>query len=208
MATVPTLLMRTGDFSELLAANNGILTGARIIRDPRTGLPFPGNVIPADRLSPNGRALLNAFPAPTPGFRQGALNWIGTVPVFNDQRKDSIKVDWVVSNDHRLAVRHSWLPNVWNEPQAMALYSNVWQYPGRTMAASFTSTLSNSLVNEIHVFLWGHRARTIHRTANLRDLPGRSRRHSVSAAESGGPHLRAAVSRDEAGSGEAAQRQR
>ena len=148
MATVPTPLMRTGDFSELLVANNGILTGARIVRDPRTGLPFAGNVIPADRLSPNGRALLNAFPMPTPGFRQGAFNWIGTVPVFNDQRKDSIKVDWVINNDHRLAVRHSWLPNIWNDPQAMALYSNVWQYPGRTLAASFTSTLSNSLVNE------------------------------------------------------------
>ena len=148
MATVPSLAMRNGDFSELLNPANPFFNRVRTIIDPRTRLPFPGNIIPADRLSPNGRALLNAYPAPTPGFRQGAQNWIGTFPTFNDQRKDSIKIDYIASTNHRLAVRHSWLPNVWNEPQAMGLYSNVWQYPARTVASTFTSTLSNSWVNE------------------------------------------------------------
>src|SRR5262245_32086779 len=55
---VPTAAMRNGDFSALLPS--------RVIRDPLTGLPFPGNIIPAARFSAQGRALLNAFPQPVP----------------------------------------------------------------------------------------------------------------------------------------------
>ena len=143
---VPTLAMRNGDFSALLPG--------RVVRDPLTGLPFPGNIIPADRMSPQGRALLNAYPLPTPGFQQGANNWIGSPATFNDTRKDSIKIDWVPSSAHRVNVRHTWAPNIWNDPEPLEVYSTVWDYPGRTMAATVTSTLSSSLINEF-TFSWG-----------------------------------------------------
>ena len=107
-------------------------------RIPLTGQPFPGNIIPQDRISPQGRALLNAYPLPIPGFQQGANNWIGNPSVFNNQRKDSIKIDCVPTSDHRLAVRHTWAPNVWNDPEPMAVYSTIWDYPGRTLAATLT----------------------------------------------------------------------
>ena len=42
LSTVPSLAMRAGDFSEL----------NRVIYDPLTGQPFPGNVIPAQPLRP------------------------------------------------------------------------------------------------------------------------------------------------------------
>ena len=143
---VPTAAMRNGDFSALLPG--------RVIRDPLTGLPFPGNMIPQDRISPQGRALLNAFPSPIPGFQQGANNWIGNPAQFNNQRKDSVNVDWVPTSNHRLAVRHTWAPNVWNDPEPLTVYSTIWDYPGRTLAATFTSTLSSSLINEFS-FSWG-----------------------------------------------------
>jgi hypothetical protein len=143
---VPTAAMRNGDFSALLP-------GRRII-DPLTGQPFAGNIIPADRISPTGRALLNAYPLPVPGFQQGANNWIGAPKRFNDTRKDSIKIDWVPSANHRLAVRHTWAPNIWNDPEPLEAYATVWDYPGRTAAATFTSTLSSSLINEF-TFSWG-----------------------------------------------------
>ena len=145
-AIVPTAAMRNGDFSALLPG--------RVIRDPATGLPFPGNIIPAEKMSAQGRALLNAFPLPTPGFSQGANNWIGNPAVFNNQRKDSLKIDWVPNTSHRLAVRHTWAPNVWNDPEPMGVYSTIWDYPGRTLAATLTSTLTNSLINEFS-FSWG-----------------------------------------------------
>jgi hypothetical protein len=151
---VPTAAMRNGDFSELLNPANPFFGRARIIRDPLTGLPFENNIIPANRISPNGRALLNAYPLPIPGFQQGANNWIGAPEVFNRQRKDSIKIDYVLNNSTRFAVRHTWAPNIWNDPEAVSVYSTVWKYPGRTLAATMTSTLTNSLINEF-TFSWG-----------------------------------------------------
>jgi len=68
---VPSLAMRQGDFSELLGPNIFFNT-PRVIKDPSTGAPFPNNVIPTSRLSPNGIGLLNIFPAPN---TSGALNY-------------------------------------------------------------------------------------------------------------------------------------
>ena len=143
---VPTQAMRNGDFSALLPG--------RVIRDPLTNLPFPNNQIPLSRISPNGRALLNAYPLPTPGFQQGANNWIGAPAFFNNQRKDSIKIDFVPTAEHRLSVRHTWAPNIWNDPEPLEAFATIWDYPGRTAAATLSSTLSNSLINEF-TFSWG-----------------------------------------------------
>src|SRR5262245_9389113 len=66
--TVPTLAMRRGDFSELLDPNNIFFGRVRTVNDPDSGRPFSNNVIPPERLSLTGSALLNAFPLPTPGF--------------------------------------------------------------------------------------------------------------------------------------------
>ena len=52
--SVPSAAMRRGDFSELSAA----------IRDPLTGAPFPGNIIPASRLDPISVNMLDYYPLP------------------------------------------------------------------------------------------------------------------------------------------------
>jgi hypothetical protein len=52
-AVMPTLKERIGDFSS-----------SREIRDPETGRPFPNNVIPEARISPQAAALLAHYPAP------------------------------------------------------------------------------------------------------------------------------------------------
>ena len=162
-AIVPSAAMRNGDFSELLDPSNSYYRAVRRIRDPRTGLPctaadqrgcFPGNIIPRDRISPNGLALLNSYPLPTPGFQQGANNWIGTPSTFDDTRKDSVKIDYVPHSNHRIAVRHTWAPHVWNDPESVTAFSSIWDYPGRTMAATYTGTLSSTLINEF-TFSWG-----------------------------------------------------
>ena len=70
-ATVPTALMRTGNFSELLDPNNGFFTGARTIIDPTTGQAFPGNIIPTNRLSANGIAHAERVSAADAGIPAG-----------------------------------------------------------------------------------------------------------------------------------------
>ena len=64
ISTVPTLLNRQGDFSDLRnSAGQPIL-----IVDPQTRQAFAGNVIPHTRLDPVALAALNYFPLPN---RQG-----------------------------------------------------------------------------------------------------------------------------------------
>ena len=59
---MPSALERAGDFSKTVTT-----TGALIpIYDPSTQTPFPGNIIPANRISPQGQAMLNLFPLPDP----------------------------------------------------------------------------------------------------------------------------------------------
>ena len=66
--TFPTLREREGDFSQSGITIYDPLTtrpnpnGTGFVRDP-----FPGNIIPADRLSPIARAMLAQMPAPTSG---------------------------------------------------------------------------------------------------------------------------------------------
>ncbi|PYR05539.1 MAG: TonB-dependent receptor, partial [Acidobacteria bacterium] len=103
--TVPTAAMRRGDFSELLNPSNPFFGRARTITDPLTGLAFPNNIIPVNRISPNGQALLNTYPLPTPGFQQGTSNWIGTQPRHSDLRKDTVKFDYVPTSSQRFSAR-------------------------------------------------------------------------------------------------------
>lgn len=147
--TVPTLAMRNGDFSELLSAGNPFFGRVRTINDPVTRTPFQGNIIPPERLSANGRALLNIYPLPTPGYQQGTTNYIRSVRTWDNQRKDSLKIDYVVNDKHRLAVRHTWFPHIWNDINGpIQTYTTVWQYPARNAVLTFTSTLSPTFMNE------------------------------------------------------------
>jgi hypothetical protein len=60
--TVPTAIERQGDFSKSVTTTGVLIP----IFDPTTQTPFPGNVIPANRISPQGQAMLNLFPNPDP----------------------------------------------------------------------------------------------------------------------------------------------
>jgi len=57
---MPTELERKGDFSK--SYRNA--TTLYPLRDPTTGLAFPGNVIPSNRFDPNSAKLLTVFPLP------------------------------------------------------------------------------------------------------------------------------------------------
>jgi trimeric autotransporter adhesin len=59
-ALMPTALERGGDFSQTRDARGQAVQ----IVDPFTGLPFPGGVIPRERISPQAAALLGYYPLP------------------------------------------------------------------------------------------------------------------------------------------------
>jgi hypothetical protein len=149
--TVPTAKMRQGDFSELLVPNNGFFSTAQIIKDPLTGLPFPNNVIPKDRLSSNGLAFLNSFPLPTPGFQLGSANALVNSPNPQDQRKDNFRVDYRLNNSNQFTYRYG--KYNWKAVDAFRgtfPYARTdWNRPNTNDSLSWSSTISNTLVNEL-----------------------------------------------------------
>src|SRR5882757_5594858 len=99
---VPTALMRTGNFSELLGAN--IFYGAPVqLVNPNTNLPCPNNDFSGGKcgiaLSANGLGLLNAYPLPNV-TGNASSNWTDTALYSERQRKDSIVIDFVAADAH------------------------------------------------------------------------------------------------------------
>jgi len=148
-ATVPTEAMRNGDFSQLLGANP-FFNSPQIIRDPLTGLPFPGNIIPANRLSPNGIALMKLYPTPTPGFQQGTANLIQSSENPRDQRKDNIRFDYRLGTNHSFTYRYS--KQNWVAIDAFRgsfpFARTDWDRPNKTMNFNWAWTIANNLINE------------------------------------------------------------
>jgi len=155
-ATVPTLTMRNSgyrDFSELLS--EGIM-----IRDPATGLPFPGNIIPTSiPLNPAAVAYLNAYPLPncnasTNANCHGITQDYTTTRLTNQTIDDfDIRGDWNITQKDTSFVRYSRgddnltttsrLPNL---PAGFGSGTN----PTKPWAAVFEEThlFSSSLISE------------------------------------------------------------
>ncbi|WP_158751470.1 carboxypeptidase-like regulatory domain-containing protein [Acidobacterium sp. S8] len=148
---VPTALMRGGDFSELLNPSNIFYGKAIQLVNPTTGAPYPGNIIPPDQLSANGLALLNAYPAPNAA--NPTYNWIDAAIYPEDQRKDTLVVDYLPSDSHH--IRFSLLN--YNYDSVSPHYGNfnrtpqVWHRPNQVAVFHYTWTVSPTMVNEAYV---------------------------------------------------------
>jgi len=149
-STVPTLAMRRGDFSELLSPSNPFFGRQVLVRDPLTGQPFPNNVIPSNRLSPNGLGLLNVYPEPTPGFQRGQDNLIITSPNPRRTRKDTLRLDFVPNSSNSISFRGSLFH--WTAVDAfrdnLPLARTDWSRPNESASVSWTSTFSPTVINE------------------------------------------------------------
>jgi hypothetical protein len=148
--TVPTAAMVNGDFSQLLGSNP-FFSSPRVIRDPLTGLPFPNNVIPQDRLSPNGVGLMKLYGDPTPGFQQGSANQIITSDNPQDQRKDNIRVDYRLNNNHQITGRYTYYNWVAIDAfrGSFPFARTDWERPNWTTNFNLVSTIGNNIVNEV-----------------------------------------------------------
>jgi predicted heme/steroid binding protein len=104
--TVPSALMRQGDFSELLNASNFYYGKVVTIKDPTSGTPFPGNIIPKAQTSPNGLGILKAWPTPNLAIPiNGNQTWYDAVKHPQNQRKDTLATDFNLTDRQRLQFR-------------------------------------------------------------------------------------------------------
>jgi hypothetical protein len=107
--TVPSAAMRNGDFSELLAQNILIYdpatarqVGARVVRTP-----FPGNIIPTNRLSPIAQQLLRFYPMPNQAGVLGHDNYFSSNPRSDRFHSISTRVDHRFTDKQQMFVRYT-----------------------------------------------------------------------------------------------------
>lgn len=153
--TVPTELERTGNFSRSLDLNGALI----VVTDPITRTPFPGNIVPAGRVDPNGAALLKAFP--TPNFTdvtvsRGNYNYVFPASRDNPLGTQTVKLDYNISSNQLLYGTYTWSKEERTGAMGMGGFNNSnWPQMsrtttrnGRALTLRHQSIFSPRLINE------------------------------------------------------------
>jgi hypothetical protein len=156
LSTVPSELMRQGNFSEI----------NRIIYDPTTGQPFPGNVIPQSRWDAAARNILQQlYPAPNTAGTRGATgqtinNYLINPVKEREDNQGDIKVDHSLSTNNRFFVRYSFQKTHRLQPATLAhgdagatFGAGDGNIKAQGLAFNDTHTFSTSWLNELR-FGW------------------------------------------------------
>ena len=151
-ANMPTALEKMGDFSQTRITNGTI----QPIIDPLTGLQFPGNVIPANRLNPLGQKMLNLLPTAngilnTQAGQEWTSNSAYDLTPLHSRMNHVFRVDQVWSDRTRWSARlikdrdDNWS---WNRftPGTGFIKQNT---PGILASGGVTQVLKPTMVNEM-----------------------------------------------------------
>jgi hypothetical protein len=152
---VPTALERKGDYSQSVNNNGAKLT---FINDPLTQTPFPGMLVPQNRIYAPGQALLNLFPLPNTA-QVSNFNFTSQFPGQAPRRETLVRLDYNITD--RLRVFGHFIDN--QQPTVAPYGSFVLgltvpitqisnPIPGRSVAAGATWVITPTMTNE---FNWG-----------------------------------------------------
>src|SRR5471030_1935291 len=110
-ARMPTQSERNGDFSGLLNSAGQQV----VIYDPLTKLPFPGNVIPSNRINPVAAAMIKYLPLPDVNVDNAANNYNRTSLISNNfETEVAAKVEHKFTD--KVSLTGFYLYNRTNEP--------------------------------------------------------------------------------------------
>lgn len=153
--TMPTALQREGDFSETVDLNGRLIS----IQDPLNGKrPFPGNVIPKDRIDPAGQGLLKLFPLPNTVDPLHTFNTVFQRPIDHPRRDEVLRMDFNLDAKTTFYLRGIHDVEAFKGDFNFTLASNVWPQLGieysigsRGLVGTVIRSLSPTLVNELTV---------------------------------------------------------
>jgi hypothetical protein len=156
LSTVPSMLMRQGNFSEV----------NRVIYDPLTGQPFPGNIIPESRWDPASRNIMQQlYPEPNTAGSVGATgqpinNYLITPNLERNDDQFDVKVDHRLTQNNRFFVRYSYqktarfLPATLEHGDAGATFgAGDGNIKAQSVTFNDTHTFSPNVINEFR-FGW------------------------------------------------------
>jgi hypothetical protein len=94
----PTMLERSGDFSQSIGTQ-----GPVTVFDPLNGTPFPGNVIPSNRISPIALGLLKYYPTISSSITVSKYDY--QAPIVTTQNSDNInaRLNQTINSKNRLS---------------------------------------------------------------------------------------------------------
>jgi len=139
IASVPTALMRQGNFSEITTP----------IKNPRTGVAYPGNIIPRSDWSPVAVKLLELYPQPNrPGT---GANFLG--PTLSRVNTDQVlaRVDQNIGNKARLYARFNWQDENLTDLGAIQTGGTIIPRKNKNALFAWTQTFTSNLVNDFRV---------------------------------------------------------
>ncbi len=140
IASVPTALMRQGNFSEVTNV---------AIRNPFTGQPFPGNIIPSTMLSPIAQRFLEYLPMPNrPGI---ADNFQGPSASTDEVDQFLARGDQNLGNKVRLSVRYNWHDTFPVSGSVIPVQGIYQPRVNKNTLVSYTHTLSSNLHNDFRI---------------------------------------------------------
>ena len=139
-AAVPTLLQKTGNFSQTLTASGQLIQ----LYDPLTTLPssttssgyvrspFPGNIIPPNRIDPITAKILSYYPNPTLAVSPTIQNdWSLNFGLVTHQDRYFARVDENLSQKNRLFFRYGYSTSPQTSPYLNNSNASV-AFPGET----------------------------------------------------------------------------
>ncbi len=148
LRVVPTAAERAGDFSQ-----SSFRRGFDALTDPLTGLPFPGNIIPADRIDSISNAVAGFYPMPN---RAGSQNYEASSVRRTDFDLYTYKWDYRFSDNHSIFHRGTWQDTFEIQTNfdrgALPGGGNTFFQPiGRNFALSDTYVFGPTVVNEARI---------------------------------------------------------
>ena len=119
------------------------------ITDPVSGQPFPGNQIPADRLSQFGDQVRTHFPAPNTNLPQG--NYVAVVGTPNDSNQQHYRLDQNLGTKNSFFFRYSITDYTLVSPGLTAEGNKNFIQDSNSYQFSYTRTFTPSIVNQFRI---------------------------------------------------------
>ena len=138
---------RRGDFSSYKTPLHDPLTRTTVNGVPRA-MPFPGNIIPANRLDPTSQKLLEFWPLPNLPTEQVIQNFQGPQRTAIDKDQFNQRIDFNQSENSQWFGRFSWTDEFTTLPGLPLTGSNLYTNSKQYMASNIR-VLSPTKVNEL-----------------------------------------------------------